>query len=303
MQKGRPSVVEAELHEFADGQTPRERESAVLAYLAENPAEAARVQAWRRQNDLIRASFERVARETVPISLSLGPAAPGRYAASPVAVKDETAEAEGGLRAIDPPEPQPLPRPGPRKAHAAEIGLASFVLGVSVAFGLVGLLILASGARDPPSLGAPFSGAESRGLAQRAAEAYRAFAGDGGESAANGPGLAKWLRQRTGMALTPPDLAHEGLSLARARVIPDEAGPSALLIYDGPEAERLVLQVARPLGGAEGAAQGPRLLESAGSNIVTFATAKWRYALTGPGAAERLLKIARGLAAAEPVRK
>jgi anti-sigma factor RsiW len=52
-----PPVSEAELHGFVDGGLDRGRRRAVLAFLADSPADAARVETWRRQNEWIRAAF------------------------------------------------------------------------------------------------------------------------------------------------------------------------------------------------------------------------------------------------------
>lgn len=48
-------VTEAMLHAYVDGQLPEPDTSAVEAYLAENPAEAERVEAYRRQNAALQA--------------------------------------------------------------------------------------------------------------------------------------------------------------------------------------------------------------------------------------------------------
>ncbi|MFC7333333.1 hypothetical protein [Rhodocista pekingensis] len=52
-----PPVAEEELHELVDGALPPARRAVVLAYLAANPAAAARVAAWQAQNEGLRALF------------------------------------------------------------------------------------------------------------------------------------------------------------------------------------------------------------------------------------------------------
>lgn len=52
-----PAVAEEELHELVDGVLPADRRPAVLAYLAANPAVAARVAAWQAQNEGLRLLF------------------------------------------------------------------------------------------------------------------------------------------------------------------------------------------------------------------------------------------------------
>jgi len=64
-------LTEEELHAYADGALPADRVASVEAYLAANPAEAARVAEWRAQASAIRARFGAVAEEPVPERLQL----------------------------------------------------------------------------------------------------------------------------------------------------------------------------------------------------------------------------------------
>lgn len=52
-----PSVSEAELHQYVDGELDRERQNVVQAYLFVSPVDSARVERWRRQNEALRATF------------------------------------------------------------------------------------------------------------------------------------------------------------------------------------------------------------------------------------------------------
>ncbi len=62
---------EEQLHAYADGLLDRETRAGVEAALAASPADAARVQSWMRQNELLRASFDPVLLEPVPDRLRL----------------------------------------------------------------------------------------------------------------------------------------------------------------------------------------------------------------------------------------
>lgn len=64
-------VTEDELHAYVDGELPADRRSAVEAWLAAHPDDAARVAAWRAQMELIRARYGSVATEPVPARLAL----------------------------------------------------------------------------------------------------------------------------------------------------------------------------------------------------------------------------------------
>jgi anti-sigma factor RsiW len=63
-------VADEDLHSFVDHEVDDEKREAVLAHLAAVPADAARVEAWRQQNILLRAAFAQVTLEPVPANLS-----------------------------------------------------------------------------------------------------------------------------------------------------------------------------------------------------------------------------------------
>jgi len=60
------SVEALDLHAAADGRLDRARRERVEAYLAAHPADAARVDAWRRQNEVIARAYGSVLDEPVP---------------------------------------------------------------------------------------------------------------------------------------------------------------------------------------------------------------------------------------------
>jgi anti-sigma factor RsiW len=64
-------INEEVLHAFVDGETDAQTNAMILAYLSASPADAARVETWRCQNELIRASFAKIEHEPIPLSLSL----------------------------------------------------------------------------------------------------------------------------------------------------------------------------------------------------------------------------------------
>lgn len=62
-------VQEDELHAYVDGQLDPVRRREVEEYLAAHPAEAERVQAYQRQNEMMRAMFDPVFAEPIPPTL------------------------------------------------------------------------------------------------------------------------------------------------------------------------------------------------------------------------------------------
>ncbi len=73
-----PTVGEIELSAWLDGEAPPGRREAVEVWLKANPGAATRVDVWRRQNDLIRARFARVAAEPLPETIWPAPAETAR---------------------------------------------------------------------------------------------------------------------------------------------------------------------------------------------------------------------------------
>jgi anti-sigma factor RsiW len=64
-------VTEDELHAYVDGELPADRRAAVEAWLAAHHDDAARVEAWRAQAEMVRARYGAVADESIPERLKL----------------------------------------------------------------------------------------------------------------------------------------------------------------------------------------------------------------------------------------
>lgn len=80
-------ISENDLQSWVDGALDSARRAEVEAFLAENPAEAARLEAYRKQNDALRGLFDPVLHEPLPPRLELQPRRrmglpPLRYAAA-----------------------------------------------------------------------------------------------------------------------------------------------------------------------------------------------------------------------------
>ncbi|MHB0984451.1 MAG: anti-sigma factor family protein [Sulfuricella sp.] len=61
-----PMLNESELHAYADGQLDERRRAEVEAWLAAHPADAERMEAYRRQNEALHALFDPVLDEPIP---------------------------------------------------------------------------------------------------------------------------------------------------------------------------------------------------------------------------------------------
>lgn len=64
-------VTETELQHYVDGRLPRDRETAVTAWLAARPEEAERIGAYRSERDALRAALAPIAGEPLPAELDL----------------------------------------------------------------------------------------------------------------------------------------------------------------------------------------------------------------------------------------
>jgi anti-sigma factor RsiW len=65
------NVSEDELHAYVDGELPAERRGAVESWLTTHPEDAAKIAAWRKQAELIKARYGAVADEEIPPRLDI----------------------------------------------------------------------------------------------------------------------------------------------------------------------------------------------------------------------------------------
>jgi anti-sigma factor RsiW len=65
------NVSEDEFHAYIDGELPAERRGAVESWLTTHPEDAAKVAAWRKQAELIKARYGAIAGEEIPPRLDI----------------------------------------------------------------------------------------------------------------------------------------------------------------------------------------------------------------------------------------
>ena len=66
--------------------------------------------------------------------------------------------------------------------------------------------------------------------------------------AADSAHLVRWLSNRLGYRITPPDLSGQGFHLLGGRIVPDDHGAAAVLMYEDDIGRRVTLFVARAPG-------------------------------------------------------
>ncbi len=219
----RPPVSEAELHGFVDGDIDCGRREAVEAFLAASPADAARVETWRRQNELIRAAFAPV--ETGAWSLPLAPGAEGVVAMGPGAGGQAEASRSRAWR---------------ERWFARLIGF-SFASGALLAASAAYLAdwVNAPEAAPPFSEGPPSAGMNDT-FVTRAMAALRPF--EPPPAAARLSPNSDGQGQDTAAPILP-SLPIEGLKLAGVRAIPGEQGQMVCLVYARPDEANIALCV------------------------------------------------------------
>jgi anti-sigma factor RsiW len=197
-------VTEDELHAYVDGELPADRRTAVEAWLATHPDDAARVADWRAQAVTIRAHYHDLVEEAVPERLQL----------------------------------QRLMRGGrPWRAVAAAALIAALVGGVA---GWMAHGASAEVTTTEPNLFDIYTREAVDAHKLYVGEVTHPVE----VPAAEREHLVHWLSKRIGHELRPPDLEPTGLSLIGGRLLPGASGASAFLMYESPSGERFTLYCA-----------------------------------------------------------
>lgn len=201
-------VTEMELHAYVDGQIDDAGRGRVEQWLKHNPADAAKVQEWQKQNTDLKAMFAGYARALPSdqvmvagrmktlrsrIGRGLGAVAAAMliFAAGAGAGRLTIAYDTDGF------SPLTLAEALPREAQSA-------------------FMIYASDVRRPVEVGA-----------------------DQEEH------LVRWLGKRLDYPLSTPDLTEKGFRLLGGRLVPSRGKPGALFMYENQIGERLTLLIGR----------------------------------------------------------
>jgi anti-sigma factor RsiW len=194
-------ITEDDLHALVDEALDAARQAEVEAYLAQQPAVAARVEAYRRQRTALRDALAPVAAEPVPAELNLA-------------------------RLIE-------ARRQPRQARWHVAAAVTLALGLGGGSGWwlhgrlspapIGIAALAQQAADSYAVFAPD---RARPVELRA-----------GDSTA----LVAWASERLGRPVRVPDLSGAGYRLMGGRLVPTAQGAALLLMFDDDQGSRLVL--------------------------------------------------------------
>ena len=199
-------VTDADVNAYVDGQLAPVRTPAVEDAIARDPALAARVAELRRQNAVLRDSFD----------TWLGEALPPRLVAATAADPART-RWPGWLR------------PALAAAASLVVGLGVGWYGRDVALQRDG--VPTSFTRQAALVHALYANDQNRSVEIWAAEEQR---------------LVRWLSRRLGFQVRAPDLNSLGFALVGGRLVAGNENPTALFVYENQEKQRLTLQVRKP---------------------------------------------------------
>lgn len=209
MSDTRIPTTEADLHAYADGLLPEARRLQVAAYLAGRPEDDARVKAWMSDNAALRARFDPILQEPVPVRIPTrrGATLPWRQLAAAASIA------------------------------ALGAGIGWFVRGAT------------EGRATTVTASAAVTRATTSSLADRAAVAHVVYSPDLRRpvevTAANQDQLVAWLSKRLDAPMKPPHLGALGYELIGGRLLPGERGPAGQFMYHDGSGQRLTLYVAR----------------------------------------------------------
>lgn len=209
------AISEAQLHALADGVLPEDQRAAIDAHLRTHPEDAARVHAWREQNQQLRALFDPVLEETFPPAL---------------------------LQAAAP--------PAANQAWYSHAMQAAAAIVLVFAGGMGGWLLRGDGGDMRAASASPLALARSAAIAHAVyTPEVRHPVEVGVEQETH---LVQWLSKRLGSALRPPVLSPLGYHLIGGRLLPgDGDGPVAQFMYEDGKGQRLTLYVAKERAGRQ----------------------------------------------------
>jgi anti-sigma factor RsiW len=244
-----------DLNAYADGQLAADRAAEVAAALARDPALFARVADVRAQNAALRDALDPMLAEPIPERLLEATSAP-------------PAAARAGL---------------PRWLRPAFAAAATLVLGI--ALGWFGRETTLERAGTPTT------------FARAAAVTHALYSVDSRRPvevwANEEKGLVTWLTRRLGAQAHAPDLNAVGYALVGGRLVAGNDKPTALLMYENADKERLTLQWRKTGAGVGTGEAAFRYAVEDGVGVFYWVDEECAYALAGKLDRSQLLAVAR----------
>lgn len=294
MNQVRAAFSDIELCAYLDGELAVERRAEIEAWLARRPEARTKLESWRRQAHMLRASFGPMAHEPLPRHMTAAVqqlTEPAKITAlPPVAAKPPPCaimRPHGG-------EPALLAHP-PRGAGQS---LWRYVgLGVAAVMALAG--VVASGllprmSHVEPQAQILASAAPGYSLTRRAVEAHVAFAPRAErllDVRSADPATLGAAAAQAGLEARMPG-AVNGLRTLGLRLTPAESGVAVLLLFEPGRYGPVSLLMARA---GRGDAPGVVLRESGGLTVASFMMDGTAYALTSAAPRDQMVDWASAL--------
>lgn len=205
-------ITESEFLAYADGQVDPTRRAAVETFLSENPAKAAEIAEWKRQNEAIRALYDHVAHEPVPPPLSV-------YSIA-----------------------RNLRRARTNIWQMAAAAAVVFTLGSGLGWSLHG-----SNGAVPDVTGRLIASAVQAHQLFVIQKVHPVEV-----AASDTPHLTAWLSNSLDRRLVMPDLKPAGLQLVGGRLLPSISGSAAQIMYETASGKRATLYITQRQPGDQG---------------------------------------------------
>ncbi|PHV04687.1 hypothetical protein CSQ96_24665 [Janthinobacterium sp. BJB412] len=297
-------ITEADLQAWVDGLLPAARAQEVAEYLAERPAEAARLHSYREQNAALRQLFDPLLDEAAPAPLR-PPRASGRPAAADAAAEPPAPPRAPAWQARAPLRYAAMLAltlaggAGGWLLHAQLAPSAGAVLALGSASGAATIAAARDNNNDGNDDGGPARDNAARpragdGLARRAAVAHAVYSPELRHPVEVGADqeqhLVAWLSKRLGTPLRPPRLQQLGYALEGGRLLPGQSGPVAQFMYRDGAGQRLTLYVSTEQTHNDGT--GFHFAQEGRVGVFYWIDGKFGYALSGALDKTALGKIA-----------
>lgn len=262
------TITEDDLQAYVDVALTTERQAELDQYLAANPEAAARVHAYRAQNDALRQLFNPVLEETMPASLL-------------AVVNSPAAGAQGPCLSAT--------------VHSQKRRFLSRWSLLRIAAGFViALLGGAAGWLGHAQYQSTERLAQVTPLPRQAAVAHVVYSPDVKRpvevAADQEDQLVKWLSKRLGTPVSPPKLGALGYELIGGRLLPGNTGPVAQFMYQDSSGQRLTLYVSTENAGNRDTAF--RFAQEGAVNVFYWVDGKFGYALSAGIDKKALARVA-----------
>ncbi len=236
------------LHAYADGQLDPEGCLALEAELAQDPVARERVERYRQMNDLLRHYFDPVLEEPIPPTLLINRSRPAGW------------------------------------GFIAQMAAAALLLAV----GLFGGFYFGIHSNVAPQLATE----DTDHVVGEVVMAYSVYTPEVNHpvevSGTQRTHLVNWLSKRMGHSIVAPSLESLDMTLLGGRLLASDDGPGALLMYENPQGQRVVIYACL----SDEKSSAFHYAQRQGVSVYYWVDNEVVYAIAGEMSRDRLLPIA-----------